>query len=408
MTNSNDGAELPALKLKRGEDRRLRAGHLWVFSNEIDTRATPLTAFTPGEEAVLLNAVDKPVGTVYVNPKSLIAARVCTRDANVAIDQSLFVHRIKIALSLRDRLFKQPYYRLIFGESDGLPGLVVDRFDDVLVVQITTAGMESRRDQIVGALSKVLRPKGILMRNDVPVRQLEGLEQYVEVATGDVPAELIVEEAELKFAVNPHSGQKTGWFYDQRSNRDRLTQTMAGWLTEARTLDVYSYVGAWGLRMAAAGASDVTCVDISPQAIERIEQNATRNRLDDRIRTVQSDGLSFLKQAAAAQERFDVIVLDPPAFVKRKKDYKDGAIAYRRINETAMRLLSRDGLLISCSCSHHMPIERFVQTIQQAGRHVDRNVQILSQLQQGPDHPVHPAIPETSYLKGVIARVTPV
>ena len=242
--------EQKILRLKKGEDRRIRGGHLWVFSNEIDTRATPLTEFTPGEQALVLAADDRKLGNAYVNPASLISARIVTRDPSIAIDSSLMTHRLKVALSLRERLYEQHSYRLLFGEADGLPGLVVDRFGDVLVAQVTTAGMEARKDQIITALNKVIKPAGILWRNDGAVRELEGLDRYVEIAVGEVPSELELTEGGVKFRFSPHKGQKTGWFYDQRSNRDRLSQYVA----DKQVLDVYSYVGAWGLRAVAAGA----------------------------------------------------------------------------------------------------------------------------------------------------------
>jgi 23S rRNA (cytosine1962-C5)-methyltransferase len=396
-------SEQKTLKLKKGEDRRIRGGHLWVFSNEIDTRATPLTAFEAGEQALVLASDDRKIGVVYVNPASLISARIVTRDPSVAFDRSLITHRLKIALSLRERLYDDHHYRLVFGEADGLPGLIVDRYGDVAVVQITTAGMELRKDEILAALDKVIKPAGVLWRNDAAVRELEGLERYVEVASGDVPSELEVSEGGVKFGFSPHKGQKTGWFYDQRSNRDRL----AAYVAEKRVLDVYSYVGAWGLRALAGGASSVTCVDTSPRAIEEIQKNAEANGFGDRVTAVQSDGLQYMREARDSAEKFDVVVLDPPAFVKRKKDLKQGSIAYRRINEQAMRLLNRDGILVTCSCSYHMPEDLFIRNLQQAARHLDRQVQILEVLQQGMDHPVHPAIPETRYLKGVIARVLP-
>jgi 23S rRNA (cytosine1962-C5)-methyltransferase len=394
--------ELPMLKLKKGEDRRIRFGHLWIFSNEVDTKQTPLTAFEPGEEAVVVAADDRPVGVCYVNPQSLISARIMSRNPEHAIDRSLITHRLNVAKSLRDRLYPTAFYRLVYGESDGLPGLVVDRFDDVLVCQITTAGMEARKEEILAALNKVLKPSGILWRNDARVREMEGLDRYVEVAQGEVPDHLVVTEGELRFQVSPQLGQKTGWFYDQRDNRDRFCRYVAG----ARVLDVFSYVGAWGLRSLAAGAASATLVDVSAQAVAEIEANASANDLADRARVVQAEGFQFLKQELADKQRYDVIVLDPPAFVKRKKDFKEGSLAYRRLNELAMRLLDRDGILVTCSCSYHMPQEELVRGVQQAARHVDRNVEILEFLQQGPDHPVHPAIPETRYLKGIIARVS--
>lgn len=395
--------EQKILRLKKGEDRRIRGGHLWVFSNEIDTRATPLTEFTPGEQALVLAADDRKLGNAYVNPASLISARIVTRDPSIAIDSSLMTHRLKVALSLRERLYEQHSYRLLFGEADGLPGLVVDRFGDVLVAQVTTAGMEARKDEIITALNKVIKPAGILWRNDGAVRELEGLDRYVEIAVGEVPSELELTEGGVKFRFSPHKGQKTGWFYDQRSNRDRLSQYVA----DRQVLDVYSYVGAWGLRAVAAGASAVTCVDTSPRALEDLEGNADLNGFSDRLTVVKSDGLQYMQGAREKRDQFDVVVLDPPAFVKRKKDIKQGGLAYRRINEQAMRLLSKDGILITCSCSYHMPQDLFIKNLQQAARHLDRQIQILEVLQQGMDHPVHPAIPETRYLKGAIVRVLP-
>jgi len=396
-------SEQKILRLKKGEDRRIRAGHLWVFSNEVDTKATPLTGFEPGEAALVIAADDRKLGVAYVNPASLIAARLVTRDPAGSIDRSLVTHRLKVALSLREQLYDQPCYRLLFGEADSLPGLVVDRFDEFLVAQVTSAGMEQRKDEIVAALQKVIKPAGILWRNDTAVRELEGRDRYVEVAAGEVPSELTVTEGGIDFRFSPHKGQKTGWFYDQRANRDRLDRYAGG----KSVLDVYSYVGAWGLRALGAGATAVTCVDTSPRAVADIEYNADQNGFAEQVTVVQSEGLQFMREAREKREKFDLVVLDPPAFVKRKKDLKQGSLAYRRINEQAMRLLSKDGILVTCSCSYHMPQELLVKNLQQAARHLDRQVQILEVLQQGMDHPVHPAIPETRYLKGVIARVLP-
>jgi len=240
-----------------------------------------------------------------------------------------------------------------------------------------------------------------LWRNDCAIRELEGLSRYVEPAHGQMPPQLTVNEGGLEFSVAAQTGQKTGWFFDQQFNRARLPTYVDG----GSVLDIYAYVGAWGLRAAAAGAKQVTCVDISEQATQSIVANAKSNGLSN-VTAVVSDGLKFMQKAAAEKDRYDLIILDPPAFIKRKKDLKQGLLAYRRINEVAMRLLSRDGILISCSCSYHLPAEQLTQLIQQAARHVDRQAQILEFLHQGPDHPIHPAIPETHYLKGLITRIT--
>ncbi len=397
------GIEYPALYLKRGEDARLRAGHLWVFANEVDTARSPLTSFEAGEPCAILDWRGKALGVGYVNPHSLICARLLARGLERALDVSLVTHRLQVALALRERLFAAPYYRWLYGESDGLPGLTLDRFDDVIVAQATTAGIEKLKPQIEAAVRKVLEPRAMIWKNDAGIRALEQLPNYADIAFGDVPSPLIVREGGLEFALDPIGGQKTGWFYDQRANRDAL----APFAGNARVLDLFSYLGAWGLRAAAMGAKEVVCVDASAAAVAMIGENARRNGLHGRVRAERADAFEYLKMLRAARERFEVAILDPPAFVKRKKDLQPGALAYRRLNELAMQVLARDGILISCSCSYHMPRTALLQGAQQGARHLDRQLQVLLSLQQSPDHPVHPAIPETEYLKGFVGRVTP-
>ncbi|HEX7966322.1 MAG TPA: class I SAM-dependent rRNA methyltransferase [Gammaproteobacteria bacterium] len=390
---------LPPLILRKNEDRRLRAGHLWVFSNEVDIGRTPLKAFQPGDLVEIQSAGGHVIGTGYVNPNSLIAARILSRDPHHLPDRSLLVHRLNVALSLRERLYPTPHYRLAFGESDGLPGLVVDRYGDVLVAQITTAGMERMKADIVAALEKVVKPSAIVFRNDVGIRELEGLPLYTETALGTPPAVLDVVEHGLKFQAPLEGGQKTGWFFDQHDNRARLFRYVKG----QAVLDVCSYVGAWGIQAAAHGASEVTCVDSSASALEWVQKNAAANGL--KVATLQEDAFDALKALKDEGRRFGVVVLDPPAFVKRRKDLAAGRDAYRRLNQLAMQVLERDGMLISCSCSHHMSAEDLLGAIQTAARHLDRDAQVLEQGMQAPDHPVHPAIPETSYLKAFYVRV---
>lgn len=395
-------ANYPPLQLKRGEERRIRAGHLWVFSNEVDVAQTPLTAFSPGDPCRIVDYTGKLLGSGYVNPGTLIAARLLDRDGH-ALDRSLFVHRLNVALSLRQRRYPEPYYRLLFGESDGVPGLTVERFGDVVVAQSTTAGMERLREEVQHAIDKVLAPRATVWKNDSSARTLEGLTDCVDTV-GELGADpLLVREGGLDFAIDVATGQKTGWFFDQQANRDRLAPYVHG----RSVLDMFSYVGAWGLRAAAFGASEVTCVDASASAVQQITANAARNGLDGKVTAQRADAFDFLKAARAERRHFDVVILDPPAFVKRKKDFKEGALAYRRLTEAAMQVLARDGVLVLCSCSHHMPRAALVEAIQGAARHIDRFVQILEPLAQGPDHPVHPAIPETEYLKGFLCRVVP-
>lgn len=393
---------LAPLRLKKNEERRLRAGHLWVYSNEVDIQATPLKAFTPGQQVQLQAHNGKSLGNAYVNPNSLICARLVSRDPRYVLDRSLLVHRLNVALALREQLFAAPFYRLVYGEADQLPGLVIDRYGDVCVVQCTTAGMEAVKDDILAALDKVLRPGGVLWRADSAVRKLEGLDSYRDVH-GEVPAAVEVEEHGVRFTVSLLEGQKTGWFYDQRMNRARLRNYVAG----KRVLDVFSYVGAWGLQAAAAGAGDVLCVDASERAIEQIHANAGANGLEERIASLQGDAFEALAQLRGAQEKFDVVVLDPPAFIKRRKDAKAGEQAYHRLNQLGMQLLARDGILVSASCSQHLAESQLQKILLQTSRHLDRSLQVLERGHQAPDHPVHPAIPETSYLKALFCRVLP-
>lgn len=394
---------LPTLRLNANADRRLRAGHVWVYSNEVDVKATPLSAFQPGDQAILENAQGKPLGIVGVSPNNLICARLFTRDAALQLDKSLLVHRLNVALSLRERLFDTPCYRLVYGESDGIPGLVVDRFHDILVVQIAHPTLEQNKDAVLEALIQVLKPTGVLWKNDGAARKAEGLERYVEVAYGEVPEWAPLTENGVQFEAPIINGQKTGWFYDHRMNRQRLQPYVQG----KRVLDLFSYVGSWGVQAAAYGASQVTCVDVSSMALDGVERNAALNGLSDRVSTLEGDIFEALKMLKAENERFDVVLVDPPAFIKRRKDLKNGEAAYRRLNEAAMRLLDRDGILFSASCSMHLPEDDLQTLLLGSARHLDRNLQIIERGGQGPDHPVHPAIPETRYIKNLIARVLP-
>lgn len=392
------------LVLKRNEERRLRAGHLWVYSNEVDTEKSPLSQFSAGQPVVFLDSQQKPLGNGYINPHSLICGRVVSRDAEVVLDKSLLVHRINIALSLRERCFSKPYYRLVYGESDFLPGLVVDRYGDILVAQITTAGMELMKAAIVEALVKVIKPLGILLRNDHGTREMEQLPSYSEVAYGEVGDTVVLEENETLFEAPVKSGQKTGWFYDHRMNRLQMRQHVQG----KRVLDLFSYIGGWGVQAATAGASEVFCVDASATALDYLEQSAKRNNVDERVTCIQGDVFEALKQLRQEKERFDVVIADPPAFIPRKKDIKNGVEAYRRMNQMAMQCLAKDGLLISASCSYHLEYGVLKNLLLSTSRHLDRNLQIIHQGHQGSDHPVHPAIEETDYLKAYFCRVLPV
>lgn len=390
------------LRLKKREDTRLQMGHLWIYSNEIDVAQTPLKHFQPGQLVVIERHDGKALGLGYINPHTLLCARLLTYGVALTFDQTEIARRIQQALALRTALFSKPFYRLIYAESDALPGLIVDRYDDILVVQITTYGMELLQNQIIQALKQEINPRAILLRNDHGMRAVEGLPEYVQEAYGQVPKILTLEENGVAFSISPWTGQKTGWFYDHRENRAQLSRYVSG----KRVLDLFSYVGGWGIQAAVNGAKEVCSIDSSSQALEMLQTNAVLNHVQDRVYTRQGDVFAQLKALNDSAEKFDVIIIDPPAFIKKRKDIAAGLIAYQRVNELAMRLLQKDGFLISASCSQHFTKEQLIQSVQAAGVKYKRLIQIVAQGHQAADHPVHPAIVETDYLKAVFCRVS--
>lgn len=392
---------LAPLQLKKGEDDRLRKGHLWIYSNEVDTKLTPLTAFEPGQQVLVQDNKAHPLGIAYINPHTLICARLISRNTDYVLDQSLLVHRINIALSLRERFYAEPYYRLLYGESDGVPGLVVDRYGATLVVQINTAGMDKVKDQIIDALHKVIKPEAIILRNDSSARTTEGLTSETELVYGPASDTIHLIENGVEFDIPSLVGQKTGWFYDHRSSRLQMQALVKG----KRVLDVFSYLGGWGVQAAVAGASEVMTVDSSAKAIDFIHRNAALNKVEDKVASIEADAFEALQALRLDKQKFDVVILDPPAFIKKKKDHAKGMQAYQRLNQYALQLLENDGLLISASCSYHLKRDELLQVMHNAARHVDRQLQIMVQGHQSPDHPIHPAMPETEYLKTFFARV---
>lgn len=393
--------ELKKLQLRRGEDRRLRVGHLWVFSNEVDVARTPLKDFAPGEAACVVDAGGRPLGTAYVNPASLICARMVSRKPDAPLGPDLLRRRLTDALALRERLIGVPFYRLCFGEGDFLPGLVVDRYGDVAAAQITTAGMEMHRDDIASVLQDMLGLSALLWRNDTASRELEGLPRIVETAFGAVPETVTVEESGARFTAPLASGQKTGWFYDQRCNRIEAARFAQG----ARVLDAFCYLGSFGVMAARAGAAAVTFLDASRPALDAALANAAANATCE-TDAVHGDALDTLATLRDEGRRFEVVCIDPPAFIKRRKDVKQGLAAYQRVNELAIDLVADGGVLVTCSCSQHLDRDALRRVLLHAAGRRRTQAQIVFQGHQGPDHPVHPAMPETDYLKCFIARVS--
>lgn len=397
---SAEAAPAAELYLRRGADRRLRGGHLWIYSNEIDTGRTPLGEFAAGDLVAVKDAAGAVMGSAYIEPQSLICARLYAPGEQRDLDQALFAERLATAFAGRAAVFDRPFYRLVYGDSDMLPGVVVDRFGDYLVVQLNNAGIERFRAGLVAALIAQFRPRGILLRGDSRSRREQGLAEGAEVVHGEVPERVMLEENGVQFMVPVHAGQKTGWFYDHRMSRARL----ASWVKGKTVLDVYSYIGGWGIQAAAFGATQVCCLDSSVQALEGVSANAELNGLQDRVSTLRGSAPETMATLRAEGRQFDVVILDPPAFIQRKKDLKKGITAYRRINELGLHLLRPGGLLVSGSCSMHLSRADLISAMQQAAVRAACQLRVVEQGAQGPDHPIHPAIPETEYLKAIFAR----
>ena len=391
----------PILRLRKNEDRRLKAGHDWIYANEVDTGETPVKDLPAGAAALVQDARGKSLGRALLSPHSLIVGRLYSRDPEQEPSRSFFKKRIEQALALRETLFSEPGYRLIHGEADGLPGLVVDRYRDTLVMQAGTAGMEARLDTVASALDAVINPANIVVRNEAGVRELEALPLYTKTLKGEVPEEVHLHENGGHFVAPLREGQKTGWFFDHRAARARMAPLAKG----ARVLDVFAYCGGWGVQAALAGAREVTGVDSSGLALDFMHRNAELNGVGDRLRTLEGDAVAAMKELIADGEKFDLVILDPPAFIKRRKDFKNGLAGYHAINELAVRLVKPGGYLVSASCSMHLPADKLLDVVRASARHIDRALQVIGQEGQGPDHPIQPAMPETAYLKSWFTRL---
>lgn len=340
-------------------------------------------------------------GTAMFNPHSLIAARVLDRDPDASIDLGWMRARLSEAIVLRARLCDTPYHRLVHAEADRLPGLVIDRYGDVAVVQANAAGMDRLLPLVLEALLAELPLRCVVARNDSSSRRLEGLPETVTLLHGTDPA-AAVEEGGVRFPVDLVGGQKTGWFFDQRCNRDRVAALAAG----ARVLDVFCHLGAFGLRCAMAGAAGATLVDSSAPALRQAEETAALNGLAQRVTTRREDAWEAMGALAAEGKRFDIVVCDPPAFAKSRKDAAAGLRAYGRMARSAAALVAPDGLLFVASCSHHAPADLWAGEIAQGLHRARREGRVLFTSRAGPDHPVHPHLPETAYLKTELIALT--
>jgi 23S rRNA (cytosine1962-C5)-methyltransferase len=379
--------------LQRGEDKRIRNGHPWVFSNEISKITGEKE---PGAAAEIYDAGGAFIGVGYYNPRTLIAARLLAR-TKVDIDSAGFYReRIARAVSCRHLLYPgMTAFRAVYGEGDFLPGLVVDKYGDYLAVQFLTCGMEMRREVITGVLLELFAPKGIIARNDAAVRALEGLDERIEILHGNVPEQVEIEEHSLHFRVDLLRGQKTGHFFDQKENHLLLKERVKG----KEILDCFCYSGSWGIHAASFGAARVTCVDISENAVALTRENAALNGFAAVVECETADAFERLRTLKSEGRSFGVVVLDPPAFVKSRKVLQEALKGYFTINRRAMELLQPGGYLITCSCSYHLEREIFRELLANVAQKARRLMRLIEVRSQAPDHPVLLAVPETEYLK---------
>lgn len=388
----------PVVVLKRGEERRLQSGHLWVFSNEI---AQVPEGVAPGTVADLIRADGRFIARGFYHPHSLIAFRILSNQPE-SIDEAFFQKRLEEALRLRTWLYPHcSAYRLVFGESDRLPGLIIDRFQDYFSIQILAAGMESFKDLWINLLQKIFKPQGIVWRLDSPLRQSENLKEEPPcVAAGQVPDRVSIDLENGSFAVDLLQGQKTGFYFDQRDNRQTLASLCAG----KKVLDAFCYSGAFGIAAGRAGAREIVFADTSRSALEWAQANVEKNSMNSTVAFVEANLMDFLADKSA-RHAFDVISLDPPAFARSKKHLPVALKAYEKLNSLAMALLPRGGLLASSSCSHHVNREMFLVMLRRAARKAQRTIRLLELRSQSKDHPILLGMPETEYLKFAILQV---
>jgi 23S rRNA (cytosine1962-C5)-methyltransferase len=389
---SDDPATRPVVALQPGRHKRVAQGHPWVYSNEIVMDAAA-KALPPGALVTLQAASGEALGVAMFNPRPLVSARLLDRDPGRVIDREFFAARLGAALRLRERLYDRPFYRLIHAEADGLPGVVVDRFGDVLVVEINTAGIDRLEAEFLAACDDVLKPRAIVLRNDSSARGIEGLPLGQRVI-GDLGGPVAIEENGAQFLADPLGGQKTGWFYDQRENRRAVAALAAG----ARVLDLYCFTGGFAIAAARAGAREVIAIDRSEPALALARQAAELNAVPA-CRFERAEVFEKLESLAAAGERFDIVIADPPAFVKSRKDLGPGLRGYRKLARLAAMLVAPGGFLFIASCSHNVEVESFAEAVRRGLHDAGHDGRILLSSGAAPDHPVHPALPESAYLK---------
>lgn len=385
------------ITLKKGEEKRIQAGHPWIFDNEV---ANISGTYEPADIVDVYDFKDRFIGRGYINPKSKILVRLLTR-VHEDINREFFRKRISDAWEYRKKLMDTNSCRVIFGEADFLPALIVDKFGDYLSIQTLSLGIEKYKDMIVELLDEIIEPKGIYERNDVQIRELEGMEQRKGFLKGSFDTTVEIMENEVKMLVDIENGQKTGYFLDQKENRAALKSLVKG----GRVLDTFTHTGGFALHAAYYGASEVTAVDVSEHAIEYVKRNARLNGLEDKINGVVGNVFDVLKEYQVANEKFDVVILDPPAFCKSKSAVKGAYRGYKEINLRGMKILKSGGFLVTCSCSHYMYTDMFMKMLQEAARDAKKVLRQVEFRTQSKDHPILLGSNESLYLKCAVLQV---
>jgi 23S rRNA (cytosine1962-C5)-methyltransferase len=393
-------SSLPALRVKPREERRVKGGHPWIYSNELELDPAA-KALAPGSLVRVFDAHGEGVGVASFNPHSLIAARLWSADTSAGIDEGFLAARLHKALALRQRFFTAPFYRLVHAEADGMPGFVIDRFGDVVVVQANTAGADLLTPLLLQALQRVLQPRAVVLRNDSPVRRLEGLAEETRLAAGSLDPLPHVEEGGLRFTLDLLEGQKTGWYFDLAAARATMAALSAG----QDVLDCYCHTGAFALAAAKAGAKSVRGIDRSEPGIALATQAAKDNGLGRLARFEKADGFDALEKLNAEGARFGVVITDPPNFVKSRKDLGPGSRAYRKLAKLAAPLVAPGGFWFVACCAHLLPGELFAKEVAIGLGQSGRGGRIVFSGGAGPDHPVHPHVPESAYLKWQVLQL---
>ncbi|BBK33918.1 SAM-dependent methyltransferase [Stella humosa] len=390
----------PRVTLLPGHDKRARHGHPWIYSNEIAMDAAA-KALPPGTLVTVVTAEGTQVAAATFNPHTLIAARVLTREAGSHIHDEFIRRRVRRALDIRDRLFPRPFYRLIHAEADGLPGLVVDRYGDVLAVQLNTAGMAMLWPSVMEALQAIINPRAIVLRGDSSARTQEGLPLGVEMALGELDGPVEIEENGGRFSIDVMGGQKTGWFFDQRENRAWVSRLAQG----SRVLDLYTYGGGFAVAAALAGASEVLAIDRSEPALANASTGARLSGVEGVCTFKRGEVFAELEGRAKGEELWDLVIADPPAFVKSRKDLASGTRGYRKLAKLSAQVTKPGGYLFIASCSHNVELSVFAEQVARGVADANRSARILRTGGAGPDHPVHPMLPESAYLKSLTLAI---